>query len=118
LLAACSQPSREEQAAQAALVYYQLLLSGSADDFLAGKAGVDSLPADYRRQLAKSVEQYVADMKRRHEGLCGVAVSPNIGQTDTALHLTHAFLLLSYGDSTEEEITVPMVEEGGAWKIR
>ena len=87
-LVGCSEISPEQQAAEAAKAYYTRLLEGAPEGFLSGKVDYDSLPADYRQQLLK------------------------------ALHLVYAFLLLSYNDSTQEEITVPMVEVNGEWKIK
>ena len=58
------------------------------------------------------------DMKQKHNGLRAVAVSPNVGRTDTTLHVVYTFLLLSYGDSTQEEVTVPMVQVDGEWKMK
>ena len=52
------------------------------------------------------------------EGLSAVEISPNVGRQDTTLHLIYAFLLLCYGDSTQEEITVPMVHHDGRWLMK
>ena len=110
--------SPEQAAAEAAQSYYQRLLDGYADGLLAAKAGVESLSGDYRAQLRKAYEQYVEDIKVKHGGLRSVAVSANVGRTDTVQHLTYAFLILSFNDSTQEEITVPMVEVDGEWRIK
>ena len=114
----CSETTPEQQAAEAAQTYYNRLLEGFPDGFLEGKAGYDSLPADYRQQLMKTNEQYLQDIQQHHEGLHAVAISSNVGRRDSTLHLVYAFLLLSYNDSTQEEITVPMVEVDGKWKMR
>ena len=60
----------------------------------------------------------MADMVSKHGGLTDVAVSPNIGRRDTSIHVTYAFLLLSFRDSTQEEIAVPMVEVDGEWRMK
>ena len=65
-----------------------------------------------------ALQQYRNDMVRKHDGLDGVTVSANIGRTDTSLHVTYAFLLLSFCDSTQEEVSVPMVHEHGTWKLK
>ena len=117
-LSACSQSTPEERAAQVALTYYQYLMENRLSDFVDGKAVVDSLPADYRSQLLMAARQYIDDMNRKHGGLHAVAISPNVGYNDSTLQLTYAFLLLSFADSTQEEICVPMVECNGEWKIR
>ena len=118
MVMACSSQTPEQQAAVAALSYYNRLLEGYSDGFMAGKAGYDSLPSDYRHQLVKATEQYVADMAAQHGGLQSVSISGNVGRRDTTLQLTYAFLLLSFADSTQEEISVPMVERDGEWLMK
>ena len=117
-LVGCQEVSLEQQAAEAAQSYYQRLLDGYPDGFLAGKAAYDEMPADYRDQLVKANERYMKDVEQKHNGLRSVVVSPNVGRIDSTLHVVYAFLLLSYGDSTKEEVTVPMVQVDGDWKMR
>ena len=118
LMGCSDEQSPEQQAAEAAQSYYQRLLDGYADGFLAGRAAYDQMPGDYREQLVKANEQYVKDMQQKHNGLRSVAISPNVGRTDSTLHVVYTFLLLSYGDSTQEEIIVPMVQVDGEWKMK
>jgi len=118
LVAACHEVSPEQQAAEAAQGYYQRLLDGYPDGFLEGKATYAEMPEDYRKQLLEAGKQYLEDMQQRHDGLRAVAISPNVGRMDSTLQLTYAFLLLSYGDSTQEEVAVPMVQVKGSWKMR
>lgn len=94
------------------------LTDGCPDDFVDGKVGADSMPAGYRAQLLKACEQYMAKLAGQHGGVREVCVSANVGRRDTAQHLTYAFLLLCFNDSAQEEITVPMVEVDGVWKMR
>ena len=108
----------EEQAARAARGYYQCLIDDRPEEFLQGKADADSLPDSYRAQLLTAINQYRAEMLDKHNGLNEVQVSDNVARRDTSLNLTYAFLLLCYGDSTEEEITVPMVERDGRWLMK
>ena len=118
-LMGCSEElTPEQQAAEAAQSYYQRLLDGYPDGFLVGKANYGQYPSDYRQQLVKANEQFMEDMKQKHNGLRAVAVSPNVGRVDTTLHVVYTFLLLSYGDSTQEEVTVPMVQVDGEWKMK
>ena len=117
MLCACSS-TPEEQAARAARGYFQCLIDDRPEEFLRGKANADSLPDSYRAQLLTAINQYRADMLDKHNGLNEVQVSDNVARRDTSLNLTYAFLLLCYGDSTEEEITVPMVERDGQWLMK
>lgn len=116
---ACSDAlSVEEEAAKAAQSYYQLLVNDQTEMFLQGKIGADSFPLGYRRQIQKVYEQYVSEVKDGHGGIREVLISDNIGRVDTSKQLVYAFLVLCFGDSTREEITVPMVEQNGIWKMK
>ena len=114
---ACS-TTPEEQAARAARGYYQCLIDDCPEEFLQGKANADSLPDSYRAQLLMAINQYRADMLDKHNGLHEVQVSDNVARRDSSLNLTYAFLILCYGDSTREEIIVPMVERDGQWLMK
>ena len=116
----CSGASPEEEASKAAKEYYDLLAEGDAVRFLENKAGVDSMPADYGEQLLAAVCQYQADIQKKHGGLREVRIADNPGQCDTlqGTPLVHAFLLLCYADSTQEEVSVPMVEREGQWLMK
>ena len=119
-MVACSSVSPEQEAAESAKEYYDLLVEGNTTRFLEGKANIDLLPTDYCEQLLKTVDQYHADIQKKHGGLREVSISENIGRTDTVngSPLVHAFLILCYADSTQEEITVPMVERDGRWLMK
>jgi len=116
---ACSQEiTPEEEAAKTAQAYYQLLVNSQTDKFLQGKIGVDSFPLGYREQILKVYEQYVSEIKEQHGGIREVLISDNNGKSDSSHRLVYTFLVLCFGDSTQEEITVPMVEDKGKWKMK
>lgn len=113
----CAKLSPEQQAAMAAEGYYRHLIAGEYDHFLQGKVGADSLPADYREQLLTAYRQFVAQQQERHNGITAVAVSTV--SRDSLTDYTSVFLLLSYGDSTQEKVIVPMIDTGnGQWRMR
>lgn len=118
LLSCASGSSSEEAAAEAAKGYYQQLANGYAEGFLEGKAGITLQPSGYCEVLLQVCNQYIDEAKQKHKGIREVRISPNVGRRDTTLHLTYAFLMLCYGDSTQEEITVPMVEVDGMWLMK
>ena len=111
-----SQPTPEELAGKAAKEYYDYLVVGNYEAFLDGKVGADSLSADYRQQLLQVYRHFVHKQKKAHGGIADVAVSN--AKSDTLLHLTQAFLLLTFRDSVSEEIVVPMVDHNGRWYMR
>ena len=105
-----------ELAVRAAKVYYDYLIAGNFEAYVDGFYRPDSIPGSYREQLIVNAKQYVGQIKDDHSGLAAVhAVS---AKTDTARHVGRAFLMLCFGDSTKEEIVVPMVLHGGNWYMK
>jgi hypothetical protein len=51
-----------------------------------------------------------------HRGISEVRVV--IAKTDTLQKYTNVFMMLCFGDSTNEEIVVPMVERDGRWMMK
>lgn len=116
LLAACSSPGKEELAALAAKGYYQHLVDGEYEHFVGGRLMADSLPADYRSQLIEGYKQFIAQQQATRGGISEVRVSRAF--TDSTAHYTSVLLMLCYGDSTSEEVVVPMVERNGCWRMK
>ena len=116
LVAACSSPTREELASLAAKGYYQHLIEGDYEHFLEGRLMADSLPADYRSQLIDSYTQFIAQQKANRGGINEVRISRAF--TDSTQNYTSVLLMLCYGDSTTEEVVVPMVEREGRWMMK
>ena len=115
-LVGCSKASPEELASLAAEGYYRHLAAGEYDKFLEGRAGADSLPAGYREQLLTGFKQFMAQQQKAHQGIRSVQTTN--ARMDSTLQLMQVFLLLEYGDSTQEEIVVPMVEHDGRWRMK
>lgn len=103
-------------AVRAAKVYYGYLLAGNYAAYVDGFYRPDSIPASYREQLIVSAKQYVGQMRSDHKGL--VAIDTAGARTDTVKKVGEAFLVLTFGDKTKEEIVVPMVLHGGNWMLR
>ncbi len=114
--AACSSPTREELASLAAKGYYQHLIEGDFDHFLEGRVMVDSLPDDYRSQLIDGYSQFLAQQVKARGGINEVRISR--AYTDSTQQYTSVLLMLCYGDSTTEEVVVPMVEHNGRWMMK
>ena len=116
LLCACSGTSAEEMASLAAKGYYEHLVQGEYKHFLAGKAGADSLPESYREQLVTGYKQFMAQQEKMHHGIHEIRI---VGaKADTLLQCINVFLVLCFGDSTNEQVSVPMVEHNGAWRMK
>lgn len=121
MLMACGEKLSPEEVALAAAkktvqTSYEQLLAGNYDSFLEGRSGNSSLPENYREQLRASCKQFVAQQEKLHHGIRSFSVSN--ARIDSAQQLILVFLVLNYGDSTQEEIVVPMTEQDGAWKMK
>ena len=126
VLAACGSATKEELASLAAKGYYDHLIHGEYEQFYEGldqrslpggsTALVLSADSAYRSQMLDNLRQFMAQQEEEHRGVLEVRVSNAV--TDTVRQFTNVFLVLCYGDSTNEEIVVPMVERNGSWKMK
>jgi hypothetical protein len=103
-------------AANAAKEYYDLLVQGQYDAFVDGMNIPERIPDSYRQQLVDNARMFVGDQQQEQLGLREVRVVNCIN--DTVDVAAHAFLMLCYGDSTIEEVVVPMVKRDGRWLMK
>ena len=113
----CGNPTAEEMASLAAKGYYEHLIHGEYEKFLQGKDGLNKhSEVDYWNQLRDNCHQFVHQQEQAHRGIYEVRVVN--AKTDTLQKYTNVFMMLCFGDSTNEEIVVPMVERDGRWYMR
>ncbi len=116
LFASCSEPTREEQAAEAAKTYYEHLIAGRDAEYVAGLYGSDTIPEEFRSQLRDNARMFMAIQKEEHRGIIDVRTIRT--EQDTARHAVNVFLMLCFGDSINEQVVVPMMEHNGRWVMR
>jgi hypothetical protein len=123
VLAACGSATKEELASLAAKGYYDHLIHGEYEQFYEGldhrtlsDGTTLSTDSAYRSQMLDNLRQFMARQEREHRGVLEVRVSN--ATTDTVQQFTNVFLVLCFGDSTNEEVVVPMVERHGAWRMK
>ena len=117
LAVACSSgPDPGEVAAQAAKEYYTQLLAGKYEHYVDGFYRPDSIPVSYRRQLIDNAKMFVGQQKAERRGILDVRVVNAVA--DTTKRSANVFLIFAYGDSTSEEVVVPMVLHRGVWYMR
>ena len=113
----CRNPTAEEMASLAAKGYYEHLIHGEYEKFLQGKDGLNKHSEEaYWNQLRDNCHQFVHQQNEVHRGIHEVRVVN--AKTDTLQKYTNVFMMLCFGDSTNEEIVVPMVERDGRWYMR
>lgn len=117
-LGACKSegPDAGQLAAIAAKGYYDLLLEGKYQEFVAGYNQPNRLPDGYHDQLVMNAQMFVEQQQDEHKGMTKVQILN--AKADTAHHVADVFLQIAYADSTKEQIAVPMVEVKGEWKMR
>jgi len=117
VLGACGSATKEELASLAAKGYYDHLIHGEYEQFYEGMDQRElTSEADYRSQMLDNLRQFMARQEKEHRGILEVRVSN--ATTDTVQQFTNVFLVLCFGDSTNEEIVVPMVERNGGWRMK
>lgn len=117
LFCACHErPKEEDIVGPVAKSYYDQLIEGRYEEFVDGHYQADSIPASYREQLIANAQMFIAQQVKEHGGISRVQLVRS--QTDTAKHAANVFLNFTYGDSTSEEVVVPMVFHRGIWLMR
>ena len=100
----------------AAKGYYDLLLEGKYQDFVSGYQQPNRIPKGYQEQLLLNAQMFVEQQQEEHQGMKKVDVIS--AKADTVHHVADVFLSVVYGDSTKEQIVVPMVQIKNHLKMR
>ena len=119
LLSSCSKKKETDHgaiAAEAAKHYYENLISGKYKQFLEGMNLPDKLPKSYERQMLENFKAFAKRQDKQRKGIKKVSIrSVKFFAKDST---ASAFLLLHYGDSTTEQVVVPMLKKRGLWYMR
>ena len=119
LLAACASREdfpQEDVAANTARLYYQYLIQGKYNDFVAGMDRHVERTQNDVRQLEENAKLYVKRQQDQHQGIKSVSIVSS--EADTAQHTAMVFLMMEFADNTKEQILVPMVERDSLWLMR
>lgn len=117
LLTSCKkQPSRSESASQAAEQFYTYLINGQYESFANCVYTPDSMPSEYRLQLAQAVKQYAEKDMRSRGGITDATVIADSIFADSTQAIIS--LQLTFGDNSTEQIQLPLVYTIDGWKMR
>ena len=106
---------RDASASKATERYYGYLAKGDVDAYMRGMADYDRIPEAYREQLHKMFQQFVDFEIERRNGILSVQAVRDTVITDEQ---THVFLLITYGDSTQEQVSMPLVLTEKGWRMK
>ena len=112
LTAACK---RELSAREAAEKYYSCLIRGDVEGYMQGMADYDSLTTEYREQLRDMFLQYLDYEERMRSGFISVEAT-----RDTLIdeRNSYVFVMVTYGDSTQEQLSLPLVLTDKGWRMK
>ena len=115
---ACAPKAKDaaEVAGRTAKLYYDALLEGKYDVFVAGIDKHLGEQHDYDVQLLANARMFVDKQKDSHQGIASFEVS-RVEYSDSA-YAANVFLQVHYADSTQEQIVVPMVVRDDVWLMR
>lgn len=110
------QPTRSQTARNAAELYYSYLLNGQYESFANCVYTPDSMPAEYRLQLAQAVKQYAENDTRSRGGIKNATVLDDSLFADSTQAIVT--IQLKFGDQTLERVQLPLVFTAEGWKMR
>lgn len=96
---------------------YRPYLRGEYDVYVAQMESLDDKPESYRQEMAMLMKQRHRQQEEDHSGgplSCRVKKL----EFDADSTFCSAFLLVTYMDTTEEEILLPLVRKNGQWRLR
>lgn len=106
----------KEVVAKVAQTYYDSLLAGNVKYYVEGTFMTDSIPAGYKEELETNMKMFIGQQQAEHQGISSAKVTDV--SVDTATNTANVYMTLTYGDSTSEEVLVPMVEKNNVWYLR
>lgn len=96
---------------------YAPYIRGDYDKYVAQMESLDDKPDSYRQEMAMLMKQRHRQQEDDHSGgplSCRVT---KLEFTPDSSYCS-AFILVTYMDTTEEEILLPLVHKDGQWRLR
>lgn len=109
-------PTRRESARMAAEQYFTYLINGQYESFANCVFTPDSMPEEYRLQLAQAVKQYAENDTRKRGGIQGATVLDDSIFADSTQAIVT--VQLKFGDQTLERVQLPLVLTTDGWKMK
>ena len=95
--------------------YEALYIDNRPETFLNGRIGARGLSDEHRQQLLTLYKQHVMQVNGQHGGVAHIDFVR--AESDTALNVMQVFLKMTFVDSIQEEIVVPMLQADGKWRM-
>lgn len=96
---------------------YEPYIRGEYEKYVAQMESLDDKPANYRQEMAMLMKQRHRQQEEDHRGgPLSCRVTKLEFTSDSSF--CSAFLLVTYMDTTEEEILLSLVHKNGQWRLR
>ena len=117
LFVACKKQEADnfDDVRQAAEHYYGYLINGDAERYVEAIHNYPAMDEEYRAQLRDMIRQYIDDEQRTRGGIIAAHAVREIVVDSLQ---THVFLDVLFGDSTCEQVSLPMVRTDEGWKMK
>lgn len=98
------------------LTAYNSLINGDYAKYVSCVQSNDSITESYRNGLINAAKQFMAREKEEKGGIASV----NVISAKTNESGTYSLVMLSlcFGDSTSEEVAIPVVKINDSWRLR
>ena len=121
LLASCGdgkdkEPELSATPQEAIVAYYNDLIHGHYDRFVAGIQSCDGKTSDYREQMVTLMKQHYEEQREDNGGIKSVSVQNVVMGKDNKS--ARVFLNVVYNKAESEEIVVPMVLVNEQWRMQ
>lgn len=100
-------------ARRAAERYFNMLIDGKYEAYIDGMVDADSMPDDLRSQMADMLAQFCEGQKLNKGMLSVTATADTIA--DSAAYV---YLDILYGDSTTEQVGMPLLFTDKRWRMQ
>ena len=112
----CGKTDEAGKAAQAAKTIYDSLFAGNVGMFIDSHFDTDSIPDQFKLERVENARLFLEQQDAEHRGVNSVRISR--AEYDDSLSTAMVFLIFCYGDSTNEEVVVPMIRKNDTWLLR
>ena len=115
LFGACSNKDSRKAARLAAEQYYGYLIDGDVEKYVKAIHDYDKLSEDYRSQLHDMFAQYLDNEQKMRGGLIQARALHDTIVDDLYAHI---LMEVTFGDSTQEQVFLPLILTDKGWKLK
>ena len=98
------------------LSLYKLYTSGNYNAYVDAMQSCDDKPETYRQEMKDALKQHARYIDEEHKGVKHVKLERT--EVQDKGNMSNAFLNVSYGDGSTEEIMIQLVRNKDRWRIR